>query len=150
MSVKEAAKNLVKLLEKIPGDRVPHYSSFKETQLQRFRIIAGLSSKTVPEKKKSLIDDLIGNKVFKDGKKNDGEAQIKAEAYTEKVLNQQSKAVNNLLNNKYLTLYKIDKKLLEPKSNPNYYKRLLKDLDKGGKEKESFIDALKTVLTGKY
>lgn len=56
-------------------------------------------------------------------------------------------ALRDLVNDKYRNYYKLDNKLLRPKGNPEYYQRLLLSIK--GEKKESFFQAMRTVIFGK-
>lgn len=146
MSVKESAKHLVKLLEKLPEDRIKHFASFKQNQLTRFSFIAGLPVSAQQVKNNKSLSDIVTSTFAKETKPADYKEQL----YNKGIVEQQISSVSNLLSNKYANLYPVEDKLTKPKGNPNYYTRLLNDLNKGGSQKESLFSALKTVVTGKY
>lgn len=66
---------------------------------------------------------------------------------SEKDLQLQYISLRDLVNDKYKTYYALDDKLLRPKSNPEYYERLMSDVK--GEKKETFLSAARTVLFGK-
>lgn len=112
MSLKaELASKIVLLLKTLPKDRVKHYASFKDIQIDRFS-----------------NPDTVAN-------------------VSERDLELQYISLRDLVNDKYKNYYKLDKKLLEPKGNPQYYERLMGEIK--GEKKETWGSALRTVVWGK-
>lgn len=56
-------------------------------------------------------------------------------------------ALRDLVNDKYKNYYKLSDKLLKPKGNPNYYERIMSEIN--GEKKENWTSALRTVVFGK-
>lgn len=65
----------------------------------------------------------------------------------EKDLKLQYIALRDLVNDKYRNYYKLDDKLLKPKGNPQYYERIMAEIN--GESKENWISAMRTVVFGK-
>lgn len=147
MASRESAKRLVKLLEKFPDDRIPHFASFKASQVERFRVIAGmpLEKQNIKVNSKSITDIVVDSLSLKPKK-----LEYKKELYSQKILDQQWSSAKNIGDNKYLNEYKISEKLLKPKGNPRYYDRLNDNIISGTTKKENFFSALKTIITGKH
>ncbi|KAI0463619.1 hypothetical protein LJB42_002622 [Komagataella kurtzmanii] len=149
-TAKEVAKRLVSVLESFPKERIEHFASFKEVQAERFAVIAGLPSKSkdlkTTKSNKSITEIVSSTLSNKSGPKD----TFKTDALTSQVLEQQLVSAANISQNKYSTYYPISSKLLKPKGNPNYYDRLVGDLEKGGKQKEGLLSGMMTVITGKY
>lgn len=141
MSVKETAKQLVKLLEKYPKEKFTNLS-FKEAQLDRFRPVAGIKN---PEKKDvKSIADIVG----KVNPYKIKELDVKSdENFSEESLLHQIKALKSIESNKYRDYYNPTDKLLKPQGNPRYYERLIAEIN--GEGKENFITGMKTVILGK-
>lgn len=110
MSKVEIQNKILSLLKTLPKDRIPHYTSFKDVQIQRF------SSEAIKD-------------------------------ISEKDLKLQYIALRDMVNDKYKNYYNLDDKLLRPKSNPQYYDRLLNEIK--GENKETFFSAIRTVVFGK-
>ena len=125
--VREAAKQLVGVLEKFPAERIRHIVSFKSSQIERFKRVAGLSGTDGwNESKKASIDEI------KD------------------IISRTSAPLglqNTLMSNKYKTYYDVGDKLYKPAGRPNYYQRILDEVQ--GKQKETFFSAFRTVVFGK-
>lgn len=141
MSAKEAAKSFVKIIEQIPKEKLTSLS-LKEVQLNRYRPVAGLKN---PEKvqKKSITD--IVSKVNPYSIK---EPQLtKKEHFTENEILQQISALNSINSNQYRDYYYPGDKLLRPSGNPDYYERLLGEIN--GESKENLFTGLRTVIMGK-
>lgn len=66
---------------------------------------------------------------------------------SEKDLKLQYIALRDMVNDKYRNYYKLDDKLLRPKGNPQYYERLMNEIN--GKSNETWISAIRTVIFGK-
>ncbi|OWB85324.1 hypothetical protein B5S33_g3988 [[Candida] boidinii] len=160
MSVKQQSiKQLVTLLEKLPNEKINHYASFKTTQIERFCSIGEIP---VPN---SIKEEIKRNNDFKNKKMikintdklkslvfnlEEGDPDYRSSLYNEKIVGEQIKSVKSFLDNKYSKLYPVGDKFLKPKGNPNYYTRLMNDINQGGQKKESIFDAFKTIFTGKY
>ncbi|KAH3661687.1 hypothetical protein OGAPHI_006537 [Ogataea philodendri] len=157
-SLSSSAKKIVSLLEKYPADKVKHYASFKFSQIERF---CNIGSLPIPKKvlEEQAIEQKKQQKMVKiDVKKlkrmifaqEDATPDFKKELFDTDILTQQFKSLKSIADNKWADVYKVDKKLLEPKGNPNYYSRLMKDINNGGQKRESIFEAFRTVITGKY
>ncbi|SCU90000.1 LAME_0E06590g1_1 [Lachancea meyersii CBS 8951] len=153
-AVREAASQLVKSLERLPQERVKHIVSLKESQLERFKPVAGLETNTQDSKQRpSLQDikDIISRTSGPLGLQKDVLKKVNSmlpqEHYTVEAIQEQSQALNNLLNNKYKNYYAVGEKLMKPQGNPHYYQRLMDEID--GKKKETFWTAMRTVVFGK-
>jgi len=70
--------------------------------------------------------------------------------FNEDIIKQQFKSLKNIHDGKWNSYYQISNKLLEPKGNPNYYNRLLGDINQGGQKKEGLFTAFKTIISGRY
>ncbi|SCW01295.1 LAFE_0D09428g1_1 [Lachancea fermentati] len=153
-AVREAAVQLVKTLQKFPQERIKHLVSFRDSQLERFKPIAGLETTGTDSTKKPTLSDIkdIINRTSgplglqKDLLKKVQEA-LPQEQFTAQTIEEQNKSLNNIMSNKYKTYYDVGNKLYEPQGNPLYYKRLLDEIE--GKTKETFFTALRTVVFGK-
>ncbi|QPG76584.1 hypothetical protein FOA43_003975 [Brettanomyces nanus] len=157
--VGQSARKIVSLLEKFPKDRIKHNATFRTSQIERFCNIGGVAiPKDVTEEKDKQLQAKNGTlKINTDkikkviySKKEEKPANYQKDIFTEDILTQQYKSLKNIYESKWEKYYKIDKKLLVPKGNPNYYHRLMTDLNKGGQVKEGLFTAFKTILTGKY
>lgn len=155
-SVRDAAKLLVKALDKFPAERIKHLVSFKDSQLERFRRVAGLQTtneKDVNSKKPSLdeIKDIISRTSGPLGLQKDllkkMHATLPQDQLTEQSINEQISALNTLTSNKFKKYYDVGDKLYRPAGNPNYYQRIMDEIE--GKKKESFTSALRTVFFGR-
>lgn len=141
MSVKEAAKTLVKLLDQVPKEKLTNLS-LKEVQLNRYRPVAGLKN---PEKvQKPSLKEIV-SKVNPYSIK---EPELKnPEKFTENDIMQQIRALKSINSNQYRDYYYTGDKLLRPAGNPQYYERLLAEVN--GESKESLYTGLRTVILGK-
>ncbi|KAH3902949.1 related to Cytochrome B pre-mRNA-processing protein 6 [Saccharomycodes ludwigii] len=153
-NISESAKVLVKLIEQLPEERIKHLVSFKDIQLKRFRPVAGISNSDEPAPKKPTlaeIKDIINRTKSPLGLQNDVLKKIAQatpkETFTVDSIDQQIKSLKALCENKYKTYYDVGNKLYRPAGNPNYYQRLLDELD--GKRKENIFTAFRTVVFGK-
>jgi len=152
----QEAKKLVSLLDKFPKDRIQHNATFKTSQILRFCNIGGIAVPTsvLKEGRKDASSAKSASKIdaskIRESLYSEKGDTYQKNMFTEDILTQQYKSLKNIFNSKWNKYYAIDKKLLEPKGNPNYYNRLLGDLNKGGKQKEGFFTAWRTILTGKY
>ncbi|GMG20942.1 unnamed protein product [Ambrosiozyma monospora] len=154
----KSAQKIVNLLQKLPADHVKHFASLKFTQIERFCNIGGIPiPKSVQEEQ--LIEQKKQQKLIKiDTKKlkrmvfaeKDEAPNYQREIFDDEILTQQYISLKNIGDNKWSKFYPIGDKLLQPKGNPNYYTRLMGDVEKGGQTRESIFDAFKTILTGKY
>ncbi|KAG0670747.1 Cytochrome B pre-mRNA-processing protein 6 [Kluyveromyces marxianus] len=151
---KESAKNLVRLLEKFPKERVKHLISFRETQLDRFKPLAGIeTAKSSEQTKPSLseIKDIINRTSGPLGLKKDllkkVQEALPEERFNEVEIQEQINSLNAIMSNKYKTYYAVGDKLYKPAGNPNYYQRL--DDEIAGKNKETLFTAMRTVVFGK-
>ncbi|KAG7661448.1 uncharacterized protein J8A68_005026 [[Candida] subhashii] len=66
---------------------------------------------------------------------------------SEQELNEQYLAISRIAKNKYRDYYKISDKLLTPKGNPEYYKKIMAEIN--GESKENIFTAFKHVVFGK-
>ncbi|CCF57906.1 hypothetical protein KAFR_0D02590 [Kazachstania africana CBS 2517] len=154
-TIKEGAKQIVRLLEKLPDERFKHLISFKETQIDRFRRMAGLQLKEHKEANKNAslddIKDIIKRTKGPLGLKKDVLQKLRAtipqDNYTEQTIKQQIGSLENLIANKHMKYYEVGDKLYQPAGNPKYYQRLLDEIQ--GKKNETFFTALRTVFFGK-
>ena len=69
------------------------------------------------------------------------------EQLTAEAIQEQTSSLNNILSNKYRDYYAVGDKLLAPQGNPNYYRRLMDEIN--GEKKETFWSAMRTVVLGK-
>lgn len=153
--VREAAKQLVGVLEKFPAERIRHIVSFKSSQIERFKRVAGLSGTDGwNESKKASIDeikDIISRTSAPLGLQKDllkkMQAAIPEDNLSEQSIKEQIRALNTLMSNKYKTYYDVGDKLYKPAGRPNYYQRILDEVQ--GKQKETFFSAFRTVVFGK-
>lgn len=155
-SVRDAAKRLVQTLDTFPSERIKHLVSFKDSQLERFRRVAGLqktNEKHSNAKKPSLDDikDIISRTSAPLGLQKDllkkVQATLPQDQLTEQSINEQIIALNTITSNKFKQYYDVDDKLYRPAGNPNYYQRIMDEIE--GKKKETFTSALRTVLFGR-
>jgi cytochrome b pre-mRNA-processing protein 6 len=158
MAPADTAKKIVSLLQQLPADKVKHYASFKYSQVERFCNIGGIPvPKIVKEEqaaeanKKQVLLKIdpakLRQMVFAETEKA---PDYQRQLFNEDILTQQYKSLKNIHSNKWGDLYAVSNKLLEPKGNPNYYQRLLGDVNNGGQKKEGILTAFKTILTGRY
>ncbi|QLG70265.1 hypothetical protein HG535_0A02030 [Zygotorulaspora mrakii] len=154
--VREAAKSLVKALERFPNERIKHLVSFKQSQMERFNRVAGLQigqSKDASDSKVSLDDikDIINRTSAPLGLQKNLLKKMQSamvnEDLTEQSIKEQISALNTLTTDKYKQYYDVSDKLYKPQGNPQYYKRILDEIE--GKKKETFMTALRTVILGK-
>lgn len=153
-ATKESAKQLVKILEKFPQERIKHIVSFKETQLGRFRPVAGIENPQSTEVKKATIEDIkdiinrtsapLGLKKDLLKKVQDG---LPNEQFSEVQIEEQIKSLNAIMGDKYKNYYAVGDKLYKPAGNPAYYQRLMDEIE--GKNKETLFSAMRTVVFGK-
>lgn len=157
-AVKEGAKQVVKLLEKFPEERFQYLVSFKKTQLERFRRIAGIPLELgnvleEPQTKVSIneIRDIVNRTSGPLGLQKDllkkMQAAIPHDQFTELSMRGQIKSLSDLTSNKYKNYYAAGDKLYKPAGNPQYYQRILDEIQ--GKKKESMFSGLRTVFLGK-
>lgn len=155
-AVKEGAKQMVKLLEKFPQERMKHMISFKQTQLDRFRRVAGLQvdnkiDSNEPKLSINDIKDMLNRSKGPLGLQRDVLKRIQAviprDQFTEQDLKRQISSLENIMCNKYKDYYDVGDKLYKPAGNPNYYVRLMDEIN--GKKKETFISAMKVIFFGK-
>lgn len=66
---------------------------------------------------------------------------------SEQDLKLQYMSLRDMVNDRYKNYYKLDDKMLKPKGNPQYYERILNEIN--GTNKETIFSALRTVLFGK-
>lgn len=141
MSVKDTAKQLVKLLENFPKEKLTNLS-FKEAQLDRFRPVAGIKNPHA-QNNKSLADIV--------GKVNPyqiKEVDVKSdENFGEESLLHQIKSLKSIQSNQYRDYYYTSDKLLKPQGNPTYYTRLIAEIN--GEGKETLFTGIKTAMTGR-
>lgn len=153
--VREAAKQLVGVLEKFPAERIRHIVSFKSSQIERFKRVAGLTGTDGSNgSKKASIDeikDIINRTSAPLGLQKDllkkMQAAIPEDNLSEQSIKEQIRALNTLMSNKYKTYYDVGDKLYKPAGRPNYYQRILDEVQ--GKQKETFFSAFRTVVFGK-
>ncbi|CDO92448.1 unnamed protein product [Kluyveromyces dobzhanskii CBS 2104] len=153
-TAKESAKQLVRLLEKFPKERVKHLVSFKEAQLDRFRPVAGLETAGSSEQSKpsiAEIKDIINRTSGPLGLKKDllkkVQEALPEEQFSETQIQEQIKSLNALMSDKYKNYYAVGDKLYKPAGNPVYYQRLNDEIE--GKGKETIFTAMRTVVFGK-
>ncbi|CUS21992.1 LAQU0S04e05710g1_1 [Lachancea quebecensis] len=153
-AIRGAAVQLVKTIEKLPTERMKHMVSLKESQLERFKPVAGMGAGAHGSKQKPTlqeIKDIISRTsgplgLQKEALKKVQEA-LPQEQYTVEAIQEQTKSLNNILSNKYRDYYAVGDKLLKPQGNPAYYQRLMDEIE--GKKKETFWTAMRTVVLGK-
>lgn len=158
MSTNTTVKKIVSLLQQFPADKVKHYASFKYAQIERFCNIGGIpipkavkEEREIEDKKKQVLVKLDPAKLKKmifAG--NEEKPDYQKNLFNEDILKQQYKSLKNIHDNKWGNYYALSNKLHEPKGNPNYYVRLLGDVNKGGQKKEGIFTAFKTIISGRY
>lgn len=153
-AIREAAKQIVKCLERFPEDRFKHLTSFKDIQINRFKRIAGLPFKgEEAEKKPSLSDvkDMISRTSGPLGLQKDFlkklQGALQNDTITEQDLSRQKHSLDVLMSNKYKNYYDVGDKLYKPSGNPQYYQRLMDEIT--GQKKENMLTGLRTVFFGK-
>ncbi|SCU82236.1 LADA_0C03928g1_1 [Lachancea dasiensis] len=153
-AVRGAALQLVKHLEKLPEERLKHIVSLKESQLERFKAVAGLKAGSQnAQQKPSLqeIKDIINRTSGPLGMPKDVLRKVQdalpQENLTVEAIQEQNQSLGHILNNKYRDYYSTGDKLLKPQGNPQYYQRLMDEIE--GKKKETFWSAMRTVVLGK-
>lgn len=152
--VQNIAKQVVGIIDRFPKERIKHIVSFKEVQIERFNRIAGIKSKKDVKNNNKLsinISDIVKKSSIPLGLQPDmikriNNSQIN-EVMSSEMLQQQKRSLENILNNKHKNYYKIGEKLYKPFGNPEYYERIMDELN--GKKKETFGTAIRTVLFGK-
>lgn len=158
MSSIGTAKKIVTLLQQFPVDKVKHFASFKYTQIERFCNIGGIPipkevkiEQENEDKKKQVLIKLDAAKlkrmIFPEVEE---QANYQKDLFNDDILKQQFKSLKNIKDSKWGNYYAIGNKLTEPKGNPNYYARLLGDVNKGGQKKEGLFTAFKTIISGRY
>ena len=157
--VKEGAKQVVRLLEKFPDERFKYLVSFKKSQLERFRRIAGLpvaseggaANSTAQTTSINEIKDIVNRTSGPLGLQKDMlkkmQAAIPHDQFTEASMKAQIVSLTDLVNNKYKNYYDVGDKLYKPAGNPEYYQRILDDIT--GQKKENVFAGLRTVFWGK-
>ncbi|ODQ80370.1 hypothetical protein BABINDRAFT_161320 [Babjeviella inositovora NRRL Y-12698] len=146
MSTKEISKQIIQLLDRLPAERLKHYSSFKRVQTIRFKKEAGIAltaEEAAPTEKRTLTD-VMKEVTFKP------ETEVKTPfvALTADAIQSQFSSLKKIMDNKYQKYYHIpNDKLLNPKGNPDYYTRLLSELN--GENKETKMSAARTVIFGR-
>ncbi|SMN18008.1 similar to Saccharomyces cerevisiae YBR120C CBP6 Mitochondrial protein required for translation of the COB mRNA [Maudiozyma saulgeensis] len=156
--VREGAKQVIKLLEKFPEERFKYLVSFKATQLERFSRIAGLpisqkSSSEIANNKASIdeIKDIVNRTSGPLGLQKEMlkkmQAAIPHDQFSEASMKDQINALSNLVGNKYKNYYEVGNKLYNPAGNPEYYQRIIDDIQ--GKKKENILAGLRTVFMGR-
>lgn len=158
MSANGTTKKIVALLQQLPTDKVKHYASFKYTQIERFCNIGGIpvpkavkEEQAAEDKKKQVLIKIDAAKlkrmIFSE---KEEQPDYQKNLFNEDILKQQYKSLKNIHEKKWGDFYAISSKLHEPKGNPNYYTRLLGDVNKGGQKKEGLFAAFKTIISGRY
>lgn len=158
MSVAATAKKIVSLLQQLPADKVKHYASFKYSQIERFCNIGGIpipkavkEEQELQEKKKQVLIKIdtakLKRMIFSDAEEK---PNYQNNLFNDDIIKQQYKSLKNIHENKWVNYYAISNKLYEPKGNPNYYNRLLGDVNQGGQKKEGLFTAFKTIISGRY
>ncbi|KAG0681998.1 hypothetical protein C6P40_003003 [Pichia californica] len=158
MSANSTAKKIVSVLQQLPVDKVKHYASFKYAQIERFCNIGGIpipkavkEEQEIQEKKKQVLIKLDAAKlkrmIFSE---TEEKPDYQKNLFNEDILKQQYKSIKSIHENKWGNYYAISSKLHEPKGNPNYYSRLLGDINAGGQKKEGIFTAFKTIISGRY
>ncbi|KAL3230795.1 Cytochrome B pre-mRNA-processing protein 6 [Nakaseomyces bracarensis] len=154
-AIREAAKQIVKCLERFPEDRFKHLTSFKDIQMNRFRRIAGLAFKGEEEggNKPNLSDvkDMITRTSGPLGLQKDFlkklQGALQNDTATEQDISRQRHSLEALMSNKYKNYYDVGDKLYRPNGNPQYYQRLMDEIT--GQKKENLLTGLRTVFFGK-
>lgn len=158
-AVKEGGKQMVRLLEKFPEERMKHMVSFKQTQLNRFKRVAGLQIDTNnnlngendPKLSINEIKDMLNRSKGPLGLQRDDLKKIQAviprDQFTEQDLKKQLESLKNLMSNKYQNYYDVGDKMYKPAGNPQYYSRLMDEIN--GQKKETFFSAMKVIFFGK-
>lgn len=158
-AVKEGGKQMVRLLEKFPEERMKHMVSFKQTQLNRFKRVAGLNTDDKVnnsgenDAKLSIneIKDMLSRSKGPLGLQRDVLKKIQSviprDQFTEQDLRKQVESLQNLMSNKYQNYYDVGDKMYKPVGNPQYYSRLMDEIN--GKKKETFFSAMKVIFFGK-
>ncbi|CCH61849.1 hypothetical protein TBLA_0F03100 [Henningerozyma blattae CBS 6284] len=151
--VQIAAKQLINTIQKFPKDKIKHIVSFKDTQIERFSKIAGIKTSHTEKKQVSMNDlkDIVNRTSGPLGLQASVMKKIQNglanETMSVEMLNEQNIALQNLLSNKYKNYYEVGDKLYKPSGNPQYYERIMNEIE--GKKKETFGSALRTVFFGK-
>lgn len=152
-AVRDSAKQLLKVIEKLPDERIKHLVSFKGSQSERFRRVAGLQSNNKNERTASLEDikDIITRTSGPLGLQKDLLKKVQStslqDELNEQTIQEQIRSLSNIANNKFKKYYDVGEKLYNPSGNPHYYQRIMDEIE--GKQKETFFSALRTVIFGK-
>lgn len=154
--VKEAAKTLVKALERFPNERIKHLVSFKDLQIERFSRVAGTQvsgdasgagAKVSLDDIKDIISRTSAPLGLQKGLLKKMQSAQPQDHLTEQSINEQIAALNTLTSNRFKNYYDVGDKLYKPQGNPQYYTRILDEIQ--GRKKETFFSALRTVVLGK-
>ena len=155
-AVKEGAKHVVRLLEKYPNENFHYLVSFKKTQLNRFKRVAGLPTETTEDQANSTsfkasvgeIKDIINRTSGPLGLQKDllrkMQAAIPHDNFTEADIREQINALQNIIDNKYQKYYDVGDKLRHPAGNPEYYQTILDEIE--GRQKAGILTAIKTIF----
>ncbi|QLQ78849.1 hypothetical protein HG537_0B01970 [Torulaspora globosa] len=153
--VREAAKQLVSVLERFPAQRIRHIVSFKDSQIERFKRVAGVSvndscgngKKASIEEIKDIINRTSGPLGLQKDLLKKMQAALPDDELSVQSIEEQIRALNSLMSNKFKNYYEVGDKLYKPAGNPQYYQRILDEIE--GKKKETFLSAFRTVVFGK-
>ncbi|CCD22958.1 Cbp6p NDAI_0A08040 [Naumovozyma dairenensis CBS 421] len=158
-AVKDGAKQIIKILQEFPEDRIKHLASFKDIQTKRFQQIAGANvnnsnDNSIKNSKNPSVEDiknLISSNPTSLALQKDLIKKMKnalqKDHFDEQSIQEQINSMNNLVSNKYKNYYKLGDKLYKPAGNPTYYQRIMDELQ--GKKKETLLSAARTVIFGK-
>ncbi|GMM34060.1 Cbp6 protein [Saccharomycopsis crataegensis] len=144
-NLKSLGTSLLNKINHLPKERLNYSISFKESQYERFRTLAGAPKKYVIKQKKPSVKEII----FRRLKPQD--ISIRPEEFSEKLspenLKQMIHSLDNLSSNKFAQYYKVGDKLMKPSGYPDYYQRLMGEIQ--GTNRESWFSAFRTVVFGK-
>lgn len=143
MLVPHLAREIVGLLQRLPADRLVHPVLFQRAQIVRFKKAAGMEltpeEQAVPKKR---IVEIVKEITFKEQPQ-----EVVEEVMTEEGCRRQLASLKRLLANEAGDKYKAGEVLLRPQGNPEYYERLVRELD--GEGNETLGSAIRVVMRGK-
>lgn len=139
-SLKKLFTELVNKLEQLPSEKLNPSILFKESQYERFRPYINAPKKYEIQDRKPSVKEII----FRKQKK---QVLNKGEDFTEEKVQKYIRSLDNLSTDKIKNYYDVGEKLYKPAGYPNYYDRLLGEIN--GTNKETWFSAFRTVVFGK-
>ncbi|ODV58602.1 Cbp6p ASCRUDRAFT_72530 [Ascoidea rubescens DSM 1968] len=134
----EASRALIRQINLLPYEKLKPSISFKESQYERYRKIANLPQQfEIP-----YIKPAISEVDFKDEPRDNNTESLKT--LTLKDFERQINSLKSLSENKFKKYYEVGDKLYKPNGKPEYYERLMKEIN--GESKAGIFTALKEVF----